>query len=79
MQFNLLSMESYHLHDLVALLSENERLKLKKGQVGTIVEILEKDNIFLVEFSNDKGEALCFVPLHKDDILLLHLNPIMAA
>jgi ribosomal 30S subunit maturation factor RimM len=72
-------MESYQLHDLVALLISNEKHNLQKGQVGTIVEILEENKFFLVEFADKHGETLALVPLNHEQILLLHLHSELAA
>ncbi len=72
-------MKSYQLHDLVALLTSMENHNLQKGQVGTIVEILEENRFFLVEFADKHGETLSLVPLNHDQILLLHLYAELAA
>lgn len=72
-------MEQFQLLDIVALLEPIERHHLQKGQVGTIVEILEENRIFLVEFANKQGETMTLVPLSEHQLLLLHLNAEMAA
>jgi hypothetical protein len=72
-------MEQFQLLDIVALLEPIEKHNLQKGQVGTIVEILEENRIFLVEFSNKQGETMTLVPLAEHQLLLLHLNAEMAA
>jgi hypothetical protein len=67
-------MENFQINDLVALLAPVENEHLEKGQVGTIVDILEENEYFLVEFSNKKGETVSLLPLNQKQILLLHLN-----
>ena len=46
--------QSVHLHDVVALLVDLPDHKLRRGQVGTVVETLAPD-VFEVEFSDDDG------------------------
>ncbi|MEO5673289.1 MAG: DUF4926 domain-containing protein [Chitinophagales bacterium] len=59
------------LLDVVALLKDKQESKLSIGQVGTVVEILDK-GIFEVEFSNKTGETIALVPLKEEELLLLH-------
>ncbi len=57
--------------DVVALLIDVPAAKLARGQVGTIVEILD-DEAVLVEFSDDHGRAYGIVPCSRSDLLMLH-------
>jgi hypothetical protein len=59
------------LLDVVALLKEKPPHKLSIGQVGTIVEILDK-GVFEVEFTNKSGETIAMLPLKEEELLLLH-------
>jgi hypothetical protein len=63
----------------VALLEPHQKQNLQKGQVGTIVEILEENKIYLVEFANKQGETIALIPLKESQLLLLHLNAEIAA
>jgi hypothetical protein len=56
--------------DSVAVLSAKSEVGLFEGQVGTIVEVLSEGQ-FLVEFSDDNGEAYAIVPLSTRDLLRL--------
>ncbi len=59
------------LLDVVALLKNVPEKKLKKGQVGTIVEILENAH-YEVEFCNNKGESFALFAVAEKDLMLLH-------
>ncbi|MCY7361561.1 MAG: DUF4926 domain-containing protein [Ignavibacteria bacterium] len=61
----------FKILDAVALLTDIPERSLIKGQVGTIVEYLDK-GIFEIEFSNKNGETLQTIPLEEKNILLLH-------
>jgi Domain of unknown function (DUF4926) len=60
--------------DVVALLGERRDLKLQSGQVGTVLEILDPDNV-LVEFSDEEGRAFAVAPCAASDVLVLHYVP----
>ncbi|MBI5219219.1 MAG: DUF4926 domain-containing protein [Bacteroidia bacterium] len=60
----------FNLLDAVALLKDIPEKKLLKGQVGTIVEILDT-NVFEIEFSDKKGQTLVSIAIEKNDLLLL--------
>jgi len=59
------------IHDVVALLKNIPEKNLLMGQVGTIVENLA-DNVFEVEFANNKGETIAMASVAADNLLLLH-------
>jgi hypothetical protein len=59
------------LLDTVALLQDLPQRKLKRGEVGTVVEILAPD-IFEVEFSDDQGRTYAELALRRDQLVLLH-------
>lgn len=61
----------FKILDVVALLKDIPEKNLIKGQVGTIVEILESEK-YEVEFCNKNGETLLIFPLDEKSILLLH-------
>ena len=56
--------------DVVALLKPVPGEGLRKGQVGTVVEILAP-GIFEVEFCNRHGKTLAMIPVKAKDLLLL--------
>jgi uncharacterized protein DUF4926 len=62
------------LLDVVALLTDLPEQRLARGQVGTIVEQLDGDNL-LVEFSDDRGAAYALAPCSPKDLLVLHYVP----
>jgi Domain of unknown function (DUF4926) len=62
------------LLDVVALLSDRPEPGLARGQVGTVVEILD-DKTVLVEFSDDNGRAYAVTPCPPSDLLVLHYVP----
>ena len=66
-----------HLLDVVALLSDLPAHGLRRGQVGTVVELL--DSAFEVEFSDDEGKTYAELALAPDQLLVLHHRPQWAA
>ena len=62
------------LLDAVALLTDRPEPELARGQVGTVVEILD-GNTVLVEFSNDDGRAYAVAPCPRSELLVLHYMP----
>ncbi len=62
------------LLDVVALLSDLPAQHLARGQVGTVVELLD-DSTSLVEFSDERGQAYAVVPCPRAELLTLHYVP----
>jgi hypothetical protein len=60
--------------NVVALLADVPARGLARGQVGTVVEVLD-DNTALVEFSDDDGRAYAVAPCPREDLLVLHYEP----
>ena len=60
--------------NVVALLADVPTAGLARGQVGTVVEMVGKDNV-LVEFSGDDGRAYAIVSCPIVDLLVLHYEP----
>jgi len=60
----------FKLLDVIALLKDLPGKNLRKGQVGTIVEMYDNKN-FEVEFCNKKGETIALLRLNAKDVLLL--------
>lgn len=69
---------SFEMLDVVALTENIPERNLCRGQVGTIVEILEPD-VFLVEFSNDEGQAYAMLSLQMEQVMALHYQLVKAA
>ena len=64
------------LFDGVALTSDLPEYNLRRGQVGTVVEILAAGKAFEVEFSDRDGRTYESIGLHPDQIMVLHYEPI---
>lgn len=60
----------FKLLDVIALLKDLPGKNLRKGQVGTIVEMYDNKN-FEVEFCDKKGETIALLRLNTKDVLLL--------
>lgn len=60
-----------NLLDTVALLEDLPERKLRAGEVGTVVELLDK-NVYEVEFCTDDGETYAEFALRADQIMPLH-------
>jgi hypothetical protein len=65
------------LLDVVALLTDVPAHGLLRGQVGTVVELL--DGAYEVEFSDDEGKTYAELALQSDQLLILHHRPLRAA
>lgn len=63
--------------DVVALLDGRPEERLRRGQVGTVVEALD-DATVLVEFSDDDGRTYAVSPCRRDRLLVLHYEPEVA-
>ena len=61
------------LLDVVALLSDVPAHGLVRGQVGTVVELL--DGAYEVEFSDDEGKTYAELALKLEQLLILHHQP----
>ena len=63
------------LLDVVALTGDLPEYNLRRGQVGTVVEILADGKAFEVEFSDRDGRTYESVGLRPDQIMVLHYEP----
>ncbi len=61
------------LHDVVALLVDLNERGLRRGQVGTVVESLDRD-VFEVEFSDDDGRTYATLAVRSDQMMVLHYH-----
>jgi hypothetical protein len=69
--------EGPRLLDVVALLSDIPGQRLTRGQVGTVVQLLDAGTS-LVEFSDEQGEAYAVAPCPRSELLTLHYVPEVA-
>jgi Domain of unknown function (DUF4926) len=60
--------------DVVALLADRLPERLARGQVGTVVELLD-DRTALVEFTDNQGRAYAIAPCPRSELLVLHYVP----
>jgi hypothetical protein len=66
-----MSVKKVKLLDTVALIDDLPERKLKRGEVGTVVETLAPD-VFEVEFSDYEGQTYAELALRADQIIPLH-------
>lgn len=66
------------LLDVVALTGDLPTRGLVRGQVGTIVEVLDGD-AYEVEFSDDEGRTYATLALRAAQFMILHHRPVMVA
>ncbi len=59
------------LLDTVALLDDLPERRLKRGEVGTVVEILAPD-VYEVEFSDEEGQTYAEFAVRGDQLIVLH-------
>lgn len=64
--------------DVVALTEDLAERGLRRGQVGTVVEVLAPD-IFEVEFSDNEGRTYATAPLRADQLIVLYYQPVSVA
>jgi hypothetical protein len=64
--------------DVVALLDDIPERGLRRGQVGTVVELLAPD-AFEVEFSDDDGQTYATIGLRAEQLIVLRYSPALAA
>ena len=68
-------METLELLDIVILSEALPALKLRKGELGTIVECLDKD-VFLVEFTDFNGVTYSMPSLNASVLMKVYYEPI---
>lgn len=58
----------------VALTEDLPQHGVTRGQLGTVVECLERDSeqALLVEFSDDQGQTYAMLALKSEQLLVLH-------
>ena len=73
MKKNYTGEASLKLLDTVALLKDMPGEKLVKGQVGTIIEMLDK-GVYEVEFADKQGRTIASLALAVEELMLLHFE-----
>ncbi len=64
-------MATIKLFDTIALAVDISACGLKRGEVGTVVEVLQPD-VFEVEFCDDDGETYQSLALRSEQLIVLH-------
>ena len=59
------------LLNVVALMEDLPKRKLRRGQVGTVVELLDP-GVFEVEFTDNDGRAYASLALKENQLLVLY-------
>ena len=76
-------MDEIKLLDVVALLEDVPAEGLRRGEVGTVVEVLSEQAVlpkaYLIEFSGDDGAAYAFAALRPEQLIKLHFRKDEAA
>lgn len=67
-------MDTPQLLDVVALTEDLPQKGLRRGQVGTLVEVLAPD-VYEVEFSDREGRTYALLPLRSPQLMVLHYQP----
>jgi len=70
--------DKIQLLDVVALTEDRPEHGLRRGQVGTVVDVLAR-SVFEVEFVDNQGHTHAMVALHAKQLVLLHFEPVVAS
>ncbi len=63
------------LLDVVVLTKDLPDLNLRKGQVGTVVEVYESDDLE-VEFVDLQGKTYALETLNASELMQIHYSPL---
>lgn len=63
------------LLDVVVLTKDSPKLSLRKGQVGTVVEVYDH-NDFEVEFVDLQGKTYALETLNANELMQIHYSPL---
>ncbi len=66
--------ENIELLDVVVLTEPIPKLGLRKGELGTVVELLG-ENVFLVEFADTNGVTYAMPTLSATELLKVYYEP----
>src|SRR5262245_56991673 len=67
--------EPIQLLEVVALIVDLPGVNLRRGRVGTVVEVLEDGKAFEVEFGDRNGRAYASLGLRPDQVMVLRHAP----
>jgi hypothetical protein len=70
--------QNFKLLDVVALIEDLPDRRLCRGQVGTVVELLDP-GAFEVEFTGNDGRAYASLAVNENQLLILYYQPQEAA
>lgn len=70
--------EPIQLLEVVALTADVPEAHLRRGQVGTVVEILGGGSAFEVEFSDQDGQTYASLGLRPEQLMVLRYSPEVA-
>ena len=65
---------SFALLDVVALMEDLPEEHVRRGQLGTIVEVFAP-NVFEVEFSDNDGRTYAMLTLRAEQLMRLYTAP----
>lgn len=68
--------ETIQLLDVVALTVDLPEYGLRRGQVGTVVEVLAGGEAFEVEFCDSAGKTYESLALRPEQLMVLHYEPL---
>jgi len=71
--------QSVKQFDIVALIHDLPEYRLKKGQVGTVVDVLADGDAFEVEFCDRDGRTIASLGLRSDQLMVLHYESLSEA
>lgn len=66
------------LLDVVALTEDLPARNLNRGQVGTVVELLD-EGVFEVEFSDNQGRTYAMLTVPETKLMVLYHQPVQVA
>lgn len=69
-------LDTIKLLDVVALAVDLPQYNLWRGQVGTVVELLDSGMAFEVEFSDREGRTYESLGLRAEQLIPLHFEPL---
>jgi len=67
------AMEELHTHDMVALTVALPEYKLRRGEIGVIVDA-GPDHVYLVEFVGKNGTPYAMPTIHADQLMKVYLQ-----
>jgi Domain of unknown function (DUF4926) len=67
--------DTIQLLEVVALTVDFPEVNLRRGQVGTVVELLDDGKAFEVEFCDRNGRTHALLALRPDQVMLLRYAP----